>query len=237
MIFLKKKAFQEDAYHLLSWFLGVGYITSLGYSTPPQPPDTLPKIPYALDTLFPGYPTLTPTPWILYSPWIPYPQKGHGTRDILPPEGTLDQGPGMDWHQRYATLPEQNDRHLWKHYLPATNVAGGKDLVWITAVLKAPIILVISKTPTLAIFVHHKHVTVMIWNETDKIFHGPHSDECSTLHCPGWIRNRSQWRTRMSSLWCRRSSLLVPLHPKWLTWFWNSPIPKIQNYIGRNLLE
>ena len=35
------------------------------------------------------------------------PQKGHGTRDTHP-------------------LPcEQIDKHLWKHYLPATTVAGG----------------------------------------------------------------------------------------------------------------
>ena len=70
-------------------------------------------------TLSLGYPTLrypTPeysTPW-MPAPWIPYPYPGypisgkeHGTRN-----------------QRYPTpFPcEQTDRHLWKHYLPATTV-------------------------------------------------------------------------------------------------------------------
>ena len=26
-----------------------------------------------------------------------------------------------------VTAPQQNDRHLWKHYLPATSLAGGKN--------------------------------------------------------------------------------------------------------------
>ena len=69
---------------------------------------------YTTDTLAPGYPNSPgyptprfPTPRRDMGPEIPYPtpQKGHGTRDQ---EGT-------------------SDRHLWKHYLPATTVADGYD--------------------------------------------------------------------------------------------------------------
>ena len=38
--------------------------------------------------------------------YTPFTQKGHGTRDTLPP-------------------PQWTDKHLWKHYLLATSLAGG----------------------------------------------------------------------------------------------------------------
>ena len=65
---------------------------------------------------------VNPTPWVpgpqyptswIPCPQIPYPftrQKGHETRDTLP-------------HVNRMT-----DRHLWRHYLPATAVAGGNEL-------------------------------------------------------------------------------------------------------------
>ena len=56
------------------------------------------------------------TPPILYLPW-----KGHGTRDTLPPS-RRNTGPEIPYPPC-----EQIDRHLWKHYLPATTVAGGRD--------------------------------------------------------------------------------------------------------------
>ena len=50
-----------------------------------------------------GYPTL-------------HPQKGHGTRDILP--HGKDMGPQIP-------CPPDRMTHLWKHYLPVTSLAGG----------------------------------------------------------------------------------------------------------------
>ena len=56
-----------------------------------------------LDTLPPKYPT---------------PQKEHGTKDTQPPGQDMGHGP-------YPTPCGQNDTDLWKHYLPATSLAGG----------------------------------------------------------------------------------------------------------------
>ena len=59
-------------------------------------------------------------------PEVPSPQKEYGTRDTLPlwrsmaPEIPYPTPPP-------PTTGEQIDRHLWKHYLPATTVAGGKN--------------------------------------------------------------------------------------------------------------
>ena len=44
---------------------------------------------------------------------------GPGTRDNHPP-------PRGAWDQGYPPTPGRNDRHLWKHYLPPTWLAGGK---------------------------------------------------------------------------------------------------------------
>ena len=58
--------------------------------------------------------TYPPTPGILTS------FRGYGTRDNTPPERTwtTDTPP-----------PPQTDRHLWKHYLPATSLAGGNNMI------------------------------------------------------------------------------------------------------------
>ena len=66
----------------------------------------------SLDTL--------PPPWLPYPP-IPYPWKGHGTRDTLLPGNDLV--PGIS----YSVHCGQNDRHLWKHYLPAISLAVGNE--------------------------------------------------------------------------------------------------------------
>ena len=64
-----------------------------GFGTPqdtlPPPRIPNPQITYPL----PRYPTTQdPTTQVPYrpipDPWYPIPQKGHGTRDTLPPEGT-----------------------------------------------------------------------------------------------------------------------------------------------------
>ena len=56
-------------------------------------------------------------------PEIPYP---------LPPEGTWGQGPGMDLAPEipypYPPHPSRTDRRLWKSYIPATTVPGGKNV-------------------------------------------------------------------------------------------------------------
>ena len=95
------------------------------------------------NTLSPGYPTSRyPNPpegtWdqrypILQIPdplWIPYPQLfiPYPILDTLPPRndmGPRDQWPGRDLVPEIPDPPpcEQIDRHLWKHYLPATTVA------------------------------------------------------------------------------------------------------------------
>ena len=71
------------------------------------------------------YPALGyPTPCFPdYSPgypadprYITTPKKGHETKDSLPHE--------RNWYQGYPT--PNVDRHLWKHYLPATSFAVGK---------------------------------------------------------------------------------------------------------------
>ena len=67
---------------------------------PTPSPDTLPPLP---DTIPPGY-------------LLPPPKKGMG-------QGT--------WDQRYPTSPmnRMTARPLLKHYLPATTVAGGKNML------------------------------------------------------------------------------------------------------------
>ena len=72
-----------------------------GYTYPPAPGYTYPTVPTSLDTY--------PHPWRDLVPEIPTPQKGPGTRDTYP-----------------YPIPKQIDRHLWKHYLSSTTVAGGK---------------------------------------------------------------------------------------------------------------
>ena len=70
-------------------------------------------------------------PWIPYlrypTTWVPYPL------DTLPhpPEGTWDKRYSLErtWYQWYPTPDGQNDTRLWKHYIPATSLAVGKNTV------------------------------------------------------------------------------------------------------------
>ena len=67
-----------------------------------------------------------PTPWTYPPPLdIPTP-KGHGARDKW--ERTWDQRypPSRKNGLKIPTpIPLSTDRHLWKHYLPASSLAGG----------------------------------------------------------------------------------------------------------------
>ena len=61
----------------------------------------------------------------------PTPKKGHATR--------------------VPTLPSWTDRHLWKHYLPATSLAGGNNSAFIRYTRRFPclVILLLNSTVTL----------------------------------------------------------------------------------------
>ena len=81
------------------------------------PLDTLPLISYPLDTLPNTYPM--EGTWYQRYP-TPAPQKGHGTRDTP----RKDLVPGIPYP---SPTHGQNDRHLWKHYFPATSLAVGNE--------------------------------------------------------------------------------------------------------------
>ena len=64
----------------------------------------------------------------MYLPWGPM---SRGGWTYPPREGTWYQRyPPLErkWDQRYPHSREQIDRHLWKHYLPATSLAGGNNV-------------------------------------------------------------------------------------------------------------
>ena len=65
-----------------------------------------------------------PTLQKVMGPEIPSSQKGHGARDTLPPKRTWDQGSGRDLAPKIPYPSGQNDRHLPKHSLPVTSLAG-----------------------------------------------------------------------------------------------------------------
>ena len=79
--------------------------------------------------LYISTPADAPAPEHTHAPDIPISWKEPGTRNTHPLERT--------WYQRYPLLvrtwdqrhppPPSTDRHLWRHYLPATSFAGGKN--------------------------------------------------------------------------------------------------------------
>ena len=58
--------------------------------------------------------------------WWSHVQGGIYTPTPSPPSGH-PQPLERSWDQAYIPPPLWTDRHLWKHYLPATTVAGGKN--------------------------------------------------------------------------------------------------------------
>ena len=59
------------------------------------------------------------------------PKKGHGTR--------------------VPTLPSWTDRHLWKHYLPATSLAGGNNSAFIRYTRRFPCLVILLLNPTVTL--------------------------------------------------------------------------------------
>ena len=65
-----------------------------------------------------------------YPRGIPYPQKEYKTIYTLPPQKGHEIGDQEGtWLQIYPIRPLWTDKHLWKHYLPTTSLAGGKNQV------------------------------------------------------------------------------------------------------------
>ena len=90
--------------YLFWWPPGVGTSRGIGIREIPTP------LGYLLPTGIPALPGYLPS-LVTYPPWLPTPgilnpsRRGPGTRDTYP----------FLW----------TDTHLWKHYLPATIIAGG----------------------------------------------------------------------------------------------------------------
>ena len=97
--------------------LGVGYLWSHVLSG-----GGVSLVPCALRYPTPGYPAPKPYPPLDTLPLdIPCSLDIPCPLDTLPPWTSDQEGA---WDQRYPPPPRgQNDRHLWKHYLPQTSLA------------------------------------------------------------------------------------------------------------------
>ena len=84
-------------------------------------------IPPGMPTPLVYLPSVIPTLWIP-TPWIPSPEGTWDQRYLTPPP-PRDLGPEIHLPRKGPGTRDtpRTDIHLWKHYLPATSFAGGKN--------------------------------------------------------------------------------------------------------------